>query len=164
MLPEILVGLAASGGTAVVTAAGTDAWTGTRTTVARLLGRDGQREEAVLRRLDQTAADLAQSAAEDNPGAALEQTRLEQSGAWATRFRDLLQDLPEPERTQAVEELRSLIESVGRRSPGAGASAATGGLAVTGDMIVEATHGSVAAGVVNGDVRMDPQRPGATQD
>ncbi len=38
---------------------GTDAWLGTQQTVARLLGRDGQREEAVLQRLDRTAADLA---------------------------------------------------------------------------------------------------------
>jgi hypothetical protein len=63
MLPEILVGLAASGGTAVVQAAGTDAWSGTKARVARLLGRGGQREEAVLQRLEFSPAAVAVGAA-----------------------------------------------------------------------------------------------------
>ncbi|MEU6172343.1 hypothetical protein ABZ832_10455 [Streptantibioticus parmotrematis] len=40
MLTEALAAPAAAGGTAVVQAAGTDAWTEVRRTVARLLGRD----------------------------------------------------------------------------------------------------------------------------
>lgn len=163
MLPEILVGLAASGGTAVVTAAGTDAWSGTRTTVARLLGRDGQREEAVLQRLDQTAADLARASDEDAQGA-LERVRVAQSRSWETRFTDLLQDLPEPERDEAVRALRSLVEHVRQHASGSGASAGTGGFAATGDVIMKATNGSVVAGVVNGGVRVDPPKPGPVQD
>jgi len=161
MLPQILAGLAAAGGTAVVTAAGTDAWTGTRTTVARLLGRDGQREEAVLLRLDQTAADLARASGEDAQGA-LERVRVAQSLSWETRFTDLLQDLPESERDEAVGELRALVEHV--RQHEAGASAGAGGLAAGRDVIIRATHGGVATGVVNGDVRVDPPKPGAAQD
>jgi hypothetical protein len=155
MLPEILVGLAASGGTAVVTAAGTDAWVGTKTRVAQLLGRDGQREEAVLRRLDQTAADLEQASTEDAQGV-LEQVRGAQSQSWETRFTDLLQDLPEPERDEAIAELRSLVEHVQQHSPGSGASAGTGGLAVAGDVNIRATSGSMAAGVVHGGMHMGP--------
>jgi hypothetical protein len=163
MLPEILAGLAASGGTAVVTAAGTDAWIGTRTTVARLLGRDGQREEAVLQRLDQTAADLARASDEDAQGL-LERVRAAQSLSWETRFTDLLQDLPEAERDEAVRALHSLVEHVRQHASGSGASAGTGGFAATGDVIMKAAHGSVVAGVVNGGVRVDPPRPGAAQD
>jgi hypothetical protein len=161
MLPEILVVLAASGGTAVVTAAGTDAWIGTRTTVARLLGRDGQREEAVLQRLDQTAADLARASDEDAQGV-LERVRVAQSLSWETRFTDLLQDLPEPERDEAAEEMRALVEHV--RQHGSGALAGAGGLAAGRDVIIKAAQGGVATGVVNGDVRVDPLKPGAAQD
>lgn len=174
MLPEILVGLAASGGTAVVTAAGTDTWTGTRTTVARLLGRAGQREEAVLQRLDRTAADLARASDEDAQEV-LERVRVAQSLSWETRFTDLLQDLPEPERDEAVRVLRALVEQVRQHasgsgaaagagvSVGTGAAAGSGGFAAGGDVIMEATQGSVVAGVVNGGVRLDPPKPGAAQ-
>ncbi|MEU6367980.1 hypothetical protein ABZ876_20105 [Streptomyces sp. NPDC046931] len=146
-----------------MTAAGTDAWIGTRTTVARLLGRDGQREEAVLQRLDQTAADLARASEEEAQGA-LERVRVAQSLSWETRFTDLLQDLPEPERDEAVRALHSLVEHVRQHARGSGASAGTGGFAATGDVIMKAAQGSVVAGVVNGDVRLDPPRPGAAQD
>ncbi|MEU1183058.1 hypothetical protein ABZ464_36550 [Streptomyces sp. NPDC005820] len=163
MLPEILIALAASGGTAVVTAAGTDAWTETRTIVARLLGRDGRREETVLQRLDQTAAELARVPAGDTR-TALEQVSDEQARSWQTRFEDLLEDLPEAARNEAVEELRRLVEHVRQHGPGSGASAGDGGIAANGGVIVTATGGSVAAGVLNGDVRVGPPGPGATQD
>ncbi|MGW1778574.1 hypothetical protein ACWCQQ_05450 [Streptomyces sp. NPDC002143] len=162
----MLVALAASGGTAVVTAAGTDAWVETRTTVARLLGRDGPREEAVLLRLDRTAADLAQAAAGDAQGE-LERLRADESGSWTTRFRDLLQDLPEEERKEAARQLESLVERVLQHGPhsGASASAGDGGVAVVGgDVTVRATHGSMAAAVVHGGMHMDPPQPGPAQD
>ncbi|MGW0944307.1 hypothetical protein ACWD4O_17405 [Streptomyces sp. NPDC002623] len=162
----MLVALAASGGTAVVTAAGTDAWGETRTTVARLLGRDGQREEAVLQRLDRTAADLAQAAAADAQGE-LERLRADESGSWTTRFRDLLQDLPEEERKAAARQLESLVKHVLQHGPnsGASASAGDGGVAVVGgDVTVRATHGSMAAAVVHGGMHMDPPQPGPAQD
>ncbi|SHI21735.1 hypothetical protein SAMN05444521_5545 [Streptomyces sp. 3214.6] len=165
MLSEILVALAASGGTAVVTAAGTDAWIETRTTVARLLGRDGQREEVVLQRLDQTAADLARAAVGDDAERVLVRMRADQAGSWTTRFRDLLQDLPERERNEVASELEALVEHVRRHAPGSGASAGSGGVAANGDVIIDATGGSVAAGVmhVQGGVHLDPPKPGAAQ-
>ncbi|MEV5850339.1 hypothetical protein AB0M32_51135 [Streptomyces sp. NPDC051985] len=163
MLPEFLVELAASGGTAVAAAAGTDAWTETRVIVARLMGRDGHREELVLQRLDQTAAEVTQVTAGDS-GTALEQVRGAQSRSWQTRFADLLQDLPEAARDEAVEELQGLVAHVRQHGSGSGASASSGGLAVEGNVSIEAHHNSVAAGVVNGGVRMDPPKPGASQD
>ncbi|KUN44008.1 hypothetical protein AQJ27_28310 [Streptomyces olivochromogenes] len=131
--------------------------------MARLLGRDGQREEVVLQRLDQTAADLARASGEDARGA-LERVRGAQSRSWETRFTDLLQDLPESERDEAVRALRSLVEHVRQHASGSGASAGTGGFAATGDVIMKATNGSVVAGVVNGGVRVDPPKPGPVQD
>lgn len=51
-----------------------------------------------------------------------------------------------------------------QHAPGSGASAGTGGFAVSGDVTMKATNGSVVAGVVNGGVRVDPPRPGPVQD
>ncbi|MFE2563552.1 hypothetical protein [Streptomyces mirabilis] len=117
----------------------------------------------MLQRLDQTAVDLARASDEDAQGA-LERVRVAQSLSWETRFTDLLQDLPEPERDEAVGALRSLVEHVRQHASGSGASAGTGGFAVTGDVIMKATNGSVVAGVVNGGVRVDPPKPGPVQD
>ena len=59
MLAEALTALAAAGGTAVVQAAGTDAWTGFRARVAKWFARgDTGREQVALERLDRTAAAL----------------------------------------------------------------------------------------------------------
>ncbi|MFD8130834.1 hypothetical protein [Streptomyces mirabilis] len=51
-----------------------------------------------------------------------------------------------------------------QHAPGSGASAGTGGFAVSGDVTMKATNGSVVAGVVNGGVRVDPPQPGPVQD
>jgi hypothetical protein len=57
MLTEALTALAAAGGTAVVQAAGKDAWTGFRGRVAKWFARgDTGREQVALERLDRTAA------------------------------------------------------------------------------------------------------------
>ncbi|MFD6995714.1 hypothetical protein ACFWA5_05415 [Streptomyces mirabilis] len=104
--------------------------------------------------------DLAQASDEDAQGA-LERVRAAQSLSWETRFTDLLQDLPEPERDEAVRALRSLVEHVRQHASGSGASAGTGGFAVSGDVAMKATNGSVVA---NGGVRVDPPKPGPVQD
>lgn len=57
---EWVAAAVAAGGTAVVQAAGTDAWAIVRQRTARLLSRDDpERERTELMRLDQTATDLA---------------------------------------------------------------------------------------------------------
>ncbi|MEU2061000.1 hypothetical protein [Streptomyces sp. NPDC013455] len=155
MLPDVLTALAASGGAAIVAAAGTDVWTETRTAVARLFGRGGQQEEVVLRRLDGTATDLAQ-ATDDQ---LTEQLRGQQVQSWRTRLQDLLLDLSETEREAAAAELRALVERVEQRGPSAG----PGGLAVAGDVNITAEGGSMAAGIVHGGMHMGPTRPEATQ-
>jgi predicted signal transduction protein with EAL and GGDEF domain len=67
MLTEALMAVSGAGGAAVVQAAGTDAWTGLRQRVARLLGRgDTQRERAELERLDRTAQTLEEADAAGN--------------------------------------------------------------------------------------------------
>ena len=106
MLTEALMAVAGAGGTAVVQAAGTDAWTGLRQRVARLLGcGDTQRESAELERLDRTA----QALEEANATGETERTRLRQEASWQTRFESLLENLEDSEQQQVATELQALV-------------------------------------------------------
>ncbi|OLZ65487.1 hypothetical protein AVW11_16990 [Streptomyces amritsarensis] len=156
MLEEALVVLATAGGTAVVQAAGTQAWDGFRTRVARLLGRgDGVRERAELERLDRTASTLQVADSSE-----VEQVRLRQEASWQTRFEDLLEDLDGVDREQVAAELRALVQE----QAGAGTlTAGDHGVVVRGRVEVRADHGSVAALRV-GDVTLgNPPLPGPPQ-
>lgn len=148
MLEQALIALATSGGTAVVQAAGTDAWAGLRRAVARWLGRgDTQREQVELERLDQTATALQGT----GPGEA-EQARIRQEAAWQARIETALESLTDAERVQAAEELRSLLA---QHAPHGGVSA-PGGLAVSGNVDIHAEGGSIAGGVIIGGAHIGP--------
>ncbi|MER6982999.1 hypothetical protein ABT317_40080, partial [Streptomyces carpinensis] len=122
MLDQELIALAASGGTALVQAAGTDAWTGLRQAVAGWFGRgDAQRERAELERLEQTA-DSVRDAGPDE----VERVRDRQEGVWQTRIEALLENLDGAQREQAAKELASLLA---QHAPQPGVSAGQGGLA-----------------------------------
>lgn len=157
MLEESLTALAAACGGAVVQAAGTSLWTGFSNRVARLFGRgDDRTAQAILVRLDRTAAALGQAAADDT-----ERLRTVEESSWRTRFQDLLDDLPEGERDEVAAELRELVDSAGRQG---GVTAGNGGLAVGGNVNNRADNGSVAAGVINGGVSLGtPHQPGPGQ-
>ncbi|GHD52056.1 hypothetical protein GCM10010335_63990 [Streptomyces galbus] len=103
MLTEALMAVAGAGGTAVVQAAGTDAWTGLRQRVARLLGRgDTQRERAELERLDRTAQALEEAGTTGET----ERARLRQEASWQTRFESLLETLRTPSRSRSQPNFR----------------------------------------------------------
>ena len=152
-MAESLAALAAAGGTAVVQAAGTDAWSVVRERLARLVGRgDAGREAAELHRLDETGRALAGG----GPGSE-ELVRWESS--WQTRIELFLDGLPAQEQAAAAAELRYLVEAA--RAAGAtcrDVSAGEGGVAVGGDVSVEATSGSVAGAVVHveGGIHLPP--------
>ncbi|WP_328873769.1 hypothetical protein OHT76_28885 [Streptomyces sp. NBC_00287] len=142
MLSEALTAVAAAGGTAVVQAAGTDAWTSVRQRTARLFGRGEQ--QAVLDELDRTEEELVRGGADE-----------EAAARWAGRFARLLQGLSEEERSAVVEELRRLD---GSRPP-----SPAGGPVFHGDVSVRADQG-VAGVVINGAVRIEnPPAPGRDQ-
>ncbi|MGW2917826.1 hypothetical protein ACWDBF_08175 [Streptomyces angustmyceticus] len=159
MLPEAMVALATAGGTAVVQAAGTEAWGALRQHVAGWFGRgDAAREAGELERLDGTASHLAAAEAGDAGGAAqAERVRIRQEALWQARFEGLLESLSGDERADAAEELRSLLEARPTSRPSAG----DGGLAVGGDVHLKADHGSVAAGVIHGGAHIGPPPPPA---
>ncbi|MFB6784240.1 hypothetical protein ACFCX0_44910 [Streptomyces sp. NPDC056352] len=114
VLIEGLIAAAAAGGGAVVQAAGTDAWNGIRSGVARLFGRgEAGREQAVLERLDRTQAVL--EAAQE--GAEAEQVRIAQVAVWQTRLETLLEELPDTERQQVVAELEALVAQADAAQP-----------------------------------------------
>ncbi|KOV91043.1 hypothetical protein [Streptomyces sp. NRRL B-3648] len=142
-----LLALASAGGQAVVAAAGTDAWNGFRHAIARWFGSgDTQREQTELERLDQTAAAL-QAAEPDQ----VEQARIRQE--WQTHIEGMLENLDEVERQQAADQLRDLLAQY---VPQGGVSAGPGGVAVGGDMSIRADDGSVAGGVIQGNVHVGP--------
>ncbi|MFB8246187.1 hypothetical protein ACFC5X_14205 [Streptomyces sp. NPDC055952] len=114
MLVEGLIAVAAAGGGAIVQAAGTDAWAGIRSGVARILGRgEAGREQAELERLDQTRAEL--ESAGDGVGAERAQTVL--ATRWQTRLEVLLEQLPEQERQQVAAEVQALVQQANAQAP-----------------------------------------------
>jgi hypothetical protein len=134
-LAEALTALAAAGGTAVVQAAGKDAWTGFRARVANWFGRgDAEQEHAALERLDRTAAVL--QAAE--PGE-LEWVRAGQESSWQTMFELLLEGLDDEEQVRAADELRGLL------ADGRAAAVGQDAVAVAGDVDIHAETGGAAA-------------------
>jgi hypothetical protein len=156
MLPEAMVALATAGGTAVVQAAGTEAWAALRQSVAAWFGRgDTARESAELARLDAAASDLVAADSGGAEGVQAERIRIRQEALWQARFESLLESLAEHERTRAAEELRGLLDAHAASGPSAG----DGGLAVGGDVHIRAEGGSIAAGVIHGGAHIGPPPP-----
>jgi hypothetical protein len=111
MLSEALAAVAAAGGTALVEAMTTDAWTSAKQGFARLLGRDKpEQQEVAERRLERSRQELA-----GKSDAALERARAEQAAAWRLRLSDLLEDDP-----AAEADLRALVAALG--APGSSSS------------------------------------------
>ncbi|MFE9112841.1 hypothetical protein ACFYN9_24910 [Streptomyces collinus] len=114
MLVEGLIAVAAAGGGAIVQAAGTDAWAGIRSGVARILGRgESDREQAELERLDQTRAELESA----SDGAEAERVQTVLVTRWQTRLEMLLEQLPDEERRQVAAELQALVQRAHAQAP-----------------------------------------------
>ncbi|MEU2392652.1 hypothetical protein [Streptomyces sp. NPDC007369] len=114
MLDEATVALAASVGSGVVRAAGTDAWPAFRDRLARLLGRGNRQQEAAqAARLDRTAAELT-AAAQDGHGPQDRGggQRIGLGAAWRTRTEDVLEQLEPDERAAVAAALRALLAEV----------------------------------------------------
>ncbi len=138
--------LATLAGNTLVAVAVTDAWEDVRQKIARLFGR-GQPDPGSERKLDATRQQL-----DTARPAELERVRADLSHEWAVRFKDLLADHPDagPELAMLVEEIKPVI-----------ATAAEGSVAAARDVNVTADHGSLAAGVIQGDVTLPgPRAPG----
>ncbi|MGW7410314.1 hypothetical protein ACWGI9_42745 [Streptomyces sp. NPDC054833] len=157
MLETALVALAAAGGTAVVQAAGTDAWAGLRQAVARWFSRsDSQGEQAELERLDQAAAAL-----QTTDAAEAERARIRQEAAWQTRIEAMLEGLEDAERAQAADEFRALLA---QHVPQGGVSTGPGGVAAGGNVSISAQQGSIATGVLYGGASIGtPTMPDPSQ-
>ncbi|WP_405526339.1 hypothetical protein OG592_02415 [Streptomyces avidinii] len=160
MLTETLAMLAAAGGTAVVQAAGKDAWEGFRQQLARWFGRGNpEREQAELERLEQSAQAL--EAAE---GTGTEQVRIRQEAIWQARIEGLLENLDDAERARAADALRLLLAQT--VPGGSQVSAGAGGAAAGGNITAAADRGSIAATVIHGGARIGtcpPQEPDPDQ-
>ncbi|MFJ2193892.1 hypothetical protein ACIOJE_39095 [Kitasatospora sp. NPDC087861] len=102
-MTDALVELATAGGTAIVSAAATDIWQGTKGRVARLFGRgDDRDEQRVSVQLDRIPQELDQA-----PEPQQERVRTALQNRWTEKLAELLEENPELE-----EDLRSLVEAV----------------------------------------------------
>jgi len=138
VLAEALTALAAAGGTAVVQAAGKDAWTGFRARVAKWFARgDAEREQVALERLDRTAAALEAA----GPGE-VERVRARQEASWQTRFEIMLEGLDGEEQQRTADELHALLVGF---AGGRAAAVGQGAVAVAGDVDIHAETGGTAA-------------------
>jgi hypothetical protein len=170
VLTEALAALAAAGGTAVVQAAGKDAWDEFRSRVAKWFARgDAERERVALERLDRTAAALEAA----GPGE-VERVRAGQEASWQTRFEIMLEGLDGEEQPRAADELRDLLAGF---AGGRAAAVGQGAVAVAGDVGIYAETGGAAAWQM-GNVQtghppggpagptgapVDPHRPGRSR-
>ena len=170
MLAEALTALAAAGGTAVVQAAGKDAWAGFRARVAMWFSRgDTEHEQVALERLDQTAAALEAA----GPGE-VERVRAAQEASWQTRFEMLLEGLGGEAQQRAAAELRDVLADV---AGGRAAAVGQGAVAVVGDVGIHAETGGAAAWQMGnvqigqppggsagpGGAPVDPHQPGRSR-
>ncbi|MFD7639504.1 hypothetical protein ACFV4P_02505 [Kitasatospora sp. NPDC059795] len=95
--------MAAAGGTAIVGAAATDLWQGTKGAVARILGRGDDRDaQRVMVQLDRIPLELEQAS-----GPQQDRVRTALQNRWTEKLAELLEGNPELEG-----ELRSLVEAV----------------------------------------------------
>ena len=150
---EVLMALAQFAGQTVAAAAITDVWESARGRFARLLGRgDARKTEAAEGWLAQTREQLAAAGSD----AGLERAREAAAERWAGRFADLLDEDP-----AAEAELRALVEEVAARLPAGAVSASGYSVAAGRDVNITASGGSVAAGVIHGNVTPgNPTGPG----
>lgn len=153
MLAEALTAMAAAGGTAVVEAAGTDAWTLLRRRVARLLGQgDNEREQAELERLDHTSQQL-ETADPDCTST----VQISQAASWRTRFEVLFESMTDAEQGAIAAELQSLLTDLGL-APAHGTSPAVGSVTAGRDVNISAS-GGLAAGVIHGGAHLGAPSP-----
>ncbi|WP_066369998.1 hypothetical protein [Herbidospora mongoliensis] len=112
MLAEALAALAATAGSAVVTAMATDAWEDVKARCAQLIGRgDGEAAGRQAERLESARAELLAADDRDQTAGALE-------AAWTVRLRDFLEDHPDAEAR-----LRDLVEFAQAHAPASAAGA-----------------------------------------
>jgi hypothetical protein len=105
-----LTSIAVAGGSALVSAAATDAWESARSGMAHLFGRGGQRRrDAAERWADQTATAIEQA-----PESDLAATRERLALAWQQRLADLIEEYPE-----FGEDLRSWVQHMQALLPAA---------------------------------------------
>ncbi|MEU2389617.1 hypothetical protein [Streptomyces sp. NPDC007369] len=122
MLAEALTALAAAGGAGVVQAAGTDAWEGLRSRLARWFGRgDAERERDELQRLEHSAAEVV---AADSGTADRVRARLEV--VWQTRIETLLEGLDDEQRAEAAALLQELLDQAAVPPPSGEAGGVSG--------------------------------------
>ncbi|SEG81723.1 hypothetical protein SAMN04489712_114128 [Thermomonospora echinospora] len=154
-MDDILLALAAAAGTSVVEAAGTSSWQAFQQALVRWFGRgNAVAEQHTRARLERTAAALT-SGADD-----VAEARIGERAAWRALVEATLEGMEPQERQTAVAELRQLLNL---HAHGGGASAGPEGIAVGGDIKVNAHDQAVAAVKIGTVSTGNPQPPDANR-
>jgi hypothetical protein len=126
----------------------TDAWHTVKDKVAKLLGRgDHLAEQSMRDTMDEDAATVAANPTDPELARNL-------GVQWTARLRDLLRADP-----QAADALRDLIADTQRHVTAGGH-----GVAVGGNLHIQAGDGGIAAGAIHGSVHLsNPSQPGTGQ-
>ncbi|MEV6821738.1 hypothetical protein AB0M72_23610 [Nocardiopsis dassonvillei] len=150
---------ATAGATAIATAAGTGLWEDFHTRLKGWFGKLGDRRAATaLKRLEATRVEI-EAAPEDTA------VREGAQQAWRERFEDFLDELEPAERDALAQELLALADKVHKEQPSAGAVAGDHGLAVGGNLSVEARDRGIAVANNQGGINIgeNPPRPGTEE-
>jgi len=147
---EWITTLAATGGATLVSAVATDAWSVTRSGIARLFGRGSAgREKTTEAKMDETAVALTQADA-----SAREEILRTQAAVWSARLTDLLEE--HPELREDVERLtgqvRALLPAARQQRVQA---IATGAVTQTSGGGANVAN----TGVVMGDIHVESRSP-----
>jgi len=139
---DALLTLAQFAGQTLAAAAITDAWESVRGRFAKLIGRGNTRKTEIAEQWLITTREQLMAA-----GSGLEQAERVQAERWAGRFADLLDEDP-----GLQSELRALVDEVAAQLPTAAVAAMDHSVAAGRDLKIMADRGSVAAGVIHGNV------------
>ncbi len=150
-----LAAVATAGATAIATAAGTGLWKDFYPRLKSWFGKLGERRaQTALKRLEASVAEI-QAAPEDPT------VRDKAKTSWQERFEDFLGELDPPEQESLAKELLALAEQVERDRASAGVSVGDGGIAVGGDLNVNAEDHGIAVVRNQGGINVgNPPKPG----
>lgn len=150
-----LAAVATAGATAIATAAGTGLWKDFYPRLKSWFGKLGERRaQTALNRLEASVAEI-EAAPEDTT------VRDKAKASWQERFEDFLAELDPSEQESLAEELVTLAKQVESDRASARVSAGDGGMAVGGDVHVNAKDHGIAVAKNQGGINVgNPPQPG----
>ncbi|MFE1102556.1 hypothetical protein ACFW4K_18720 [Nocardiopsis alba] len=144
-----------AGATAIATAAGTGLWKDLHPRLKSWMAKiGGKKADTALQRLEATATEIETSSKD-------QAVRDKAKNTWQARFEVFLEDLEDDERDALAGELLELARETEQAHTRAGAVARDHGMAVAGDVTINAKDRGIAVAHNEGGINVgNPPRPG----